>query len=141
MEPITVKATIDAGRKNVWTAWTTPDHVINWNHASDDWHTPHAENELTEGGKFTYRMEAKDGSMAFDFTGVFTKVEPSELLVFRLDDGRMVEVNFVEEGDKTTVVESFDPHPEQPLELQRQGWQAIMDNFKKYVEALRQAQE
>jgi uncharacterized protein YndB with AHSA1/START domain len=109
--------------------------VVNWNSASDDWHTTKAENDLRTGGTFSSRMEAKDGSFGFDFGGIYDEVIPNELIAYTMGDGRKVKVTFTENSGKTEVVETFDAETENPVEMQRGGWQAIMDNFKKYAEA------
>ena len=132
---ITVSTTVAAPRELVWNLWTDPAHVVQWNNASDDWHTPKAENDLREGGRFTYTMAARDGSMSFDFGGEFTKVAPHDLLQFVLDDDRQVEVQFKDSGEGTEVVETFEAENMNSLELQEQGWQAILDNFRKHVES------
>ena len=129
-----VKVTVNSPVERVWEFWTDPKHIVNWNNASDEWHTPGAENDLRVGGKFLSRMEAKDGSMGFDFTGVYSKVEPHRQIEYTLDDGRNVQVSFVSDGDKTTVTEIFEAEQTNSLELQQSGWQSILDNFKKYVE-------
>jgi uncharacterized protein YndB with AHSA1/START domain len=134
MEPITVKVEVSAPANKVWNYFTKPEHVVKWNHASDDWHTPKAESDLVLGGKFTYRMESKDGSKGFDFSGIYTAVEPNRHIQYRMEDGREVDVTFEEELDATTVIETFDPETENPAEMQRAGWQSILDNFKAYVE-------
>lgn len=131
---ITVEATIEAPIEKVWQFWTSPVHITKWNSASDDWHTPRAENDLRVGGKFLARMEAKDGSMGFDFEGVYEAVRMHELIEYVMDDGRKVSVTFDKARNKTSIVERFDAESENPIELQRSGWQAIMDNFKKYAE-------
>ncbi len=132
--PITVETTIDAPLENVWKAWTTPEDIVKWNNASDDWYTPSAENDLTEGGKFVFRMEARDGSASFDFSGTYATIQEKELLEYRLIDDRKVSVAFEESDGKTKVTETFAPETENSVEAQKQGWQAILDNFKKYVE-------
>ena len=131
---ITVGNTINAPIEMVWDFWTTPTHIIQWNNASDDWHTPHAENDLQVGGKFLSRMEAKDGSFGFNFIGTYDEVEENKAIVYTLEDGRKVKVNFVDERNVTKVIESFEAEDENSVELQQGGWQAILDNFKKYVE-------
>ena len=131
---ITVQVDIHAPVKKVWKLWTDPKHIIHWNYASDDWHTPSAENDLRVGGKFVSRMEAKDGSMGFDFSGKYDKVELHKQIDTILDDERKVQVTFVENGNETSVIESFEAETENSVELQKTGWQAILDNFKKYVE-------
>jgi uncharacterized protein YndB with AHSA1/START domain len=132
---ITIQNTIKAPVEKVWQLWTTPEHVTKWNHASDDWHSPRAENDLRPGGKFVYRMEAKDGSFGFDFGGVYNQVKTNELIEYTMEDDRKVINNFSGKGTETKVVVTFDAESENPVEMQRDGWQAILDNFKKYVEA------
>lgn len=133
-EAITVRVTVAAPVAKVWEYWTAPAHITQWNSASDDWHTPRATMDLKEGGKFLSRMEAKDGSMGFDFEGTFTKVVPQKQLDYAMSDGRKVSILFDEKEGKTTITETFDPETENTPELQRAGWQAILDNFKKYTE-------
>lgn len=135
MERITVKTTIDAPVDTVWAYWTGPEHIMKWNNASEDWHTPHAANDLREGGIFTSRMESRDGTMGFDFSGTYKAVQEGTLLSYSMEDGREVEVIFKPVGNKTLVEETFDPERINPIEMQKGGWQAILDNFKKYVEA------
>lgn len=132
---MTVENTIKSTVSKVWELWTTPGHIMNWYNASDEWHTPKAENDLKTGGKFLSRMEAKDGSFGFDFEGTYDKVITNELIEYTLGDGRKVKVNFLAIGNETKVSETFEPENENSIELQRQGWQAILDNFKKYAEA------
>ena len=132
---LTVEATINASVSKVWEYWTKPEHITHWNNASDDWHTPSAANDLRVGGSFSSRMEAKDGSMGFDFGGIYDAVTPFENIEYTLGDGRKVNINFIADGNSTKVIESFDAETENSLELQQAGWQAIMDNFKKYTEA------
>jgi len=134
-QAITVRATVDAPVERVWTLWTEPGHIKQWNTASTEWHTTAAENDLRAGGKFSSRMEAKDGSIGFDFSGVYEAVDPVERIAYVLGDGRKVEVTFSGDGRKTEVVETFDPENENPREMQQAGWQAILDNFKRYAEA------
>lgn len=132
--PITVETSVNAPVETVWACWTEPEHIMRWNSASPDWHTPSATNDLREGGTFTSRMEAKDGSAGFDFGGTYTKVVEHEQIDYTMDDGRTVSVVFDGHGDHTHVTEVFDPESENPSEMQRQGWQAILDNFKAYAE-------
>lgn len=132
---ITVESTVDAPVEKVWKMWTGPEHITKWNNASDDWHTPRAENDLRVGGNFSARMEAKDGSSGFDFGGVYDAVETNKLIEYTLGDERKVKVNFSSSGGKTRVTEIFDAEQTNSVELQRTGWQAILDNFKKYVES------
>jgi uncharacterized protein YndB with AHSA1/START domain len=134
-EFITLETKIHAPVDQVWKCWTTPDHIVKWNHASDDWHTPHAENDLRVGGTFSYRMEAKDGSFGFDFAGVYDRVVPHELIEYTMEDGRKVTVSFSAGDIKTKVVETFEAETENPVDMQRAGWQAVLENFKKYIES------
>lgn len=135
MPTVTVETTVHAPIDTVWRCWTEPEHIIQWNAASSDWHTPRATTDLRVGGRFTSRMEAKDGSVGFDFEGVFTTVEPNALLAYAIADGRTVTVAFETCEDGTNVKEIFDAEDENPIEMQRQGWQAILDNFKRHAEA------
>lgn len=135
-EKITVEATINAPVEKVWEYWTEPQHITKWNNASDDWHTPVAENDLRAGGKFLTRMEAKDGSFGFDFGGVYDEVRTNEFISYTLGDGRKVSITFTSQGNETYVSETFDAESENPIEMQKGGWQAILDNFKKYAESL-----
>lgn len=134
-EKIKVSATIDAGIEKVWKYWTEPRHITNWNTATDEWHTPKAENDLKEGGRFVYRMEAKDGSFGFDFGGEYTEIREQELLAYKLDDGRKAKVSFEEKDEKVTLTEEFEVEDQNPVEMQKEGWQAILSNFKKYTES------
>lgn len=131
---LTVEATIDAPVSKVWEFWSGPEHITKWNSPSETWHTPRAENDLREGGKFVARMEAKDGSMGFDFGGVYDKVENHKHIAYTMGDGRKVKVDFIPEGNTTRVVESFDAEDMNSLEMQQAGWQAILNEFKRYTE-------
>lgn len=131
---ITVQGTINAAIDKVWEFWTSPEHITKWSFASPEWHTPYAENDLIEGGKFKSTMAAKDGSMSFDFEGEYTLVEKNKAIEYVLGDGRKVEISFTETPNGVEVIENFDPETQNPEEMQRGGWQAIMDNFKSYVE-------
>ncbi len=133
--PITVETTVDAPLQKVWESWTEPKHIMKWNNASDDWHTPSATNDLREGGDFVIRMEAKDKSAGFDFGGKYTTVIAQKQIDYTMGDGRKVSILFDEQNGQTHITESFDPESENSPEMQRQGWQAILDNFKKYTEA------
>lgn len=135
MSKITVQTHANASTEKVWKFYSTPEHVVKWNNASPDWHTPKAENDLKVGGKFLYRMEAKDGSFGFDFGGTYDQVKENEMFAYTMGDGRQVEVIFEPEGEKTKVTVIFDAETENSEDMQQQGWQAILDNFKKYVEA------
>lgn len=131
---ISVEATIAAPVEKVWKYWTEPNHMTQWNNANDDWHAPYAENDLKVNGKFKTTMAAKDGSVSFDFEGVYTNVEEFKVIEYTMSDGRQVKVSFKDLGDETKVVETFDPESTNPIEMQRGGWQAILNNFKKYTE-------
>lgn len=131
---ITVESIVNAPVEKVWDFWTVPQHIIQWNAASDDWHTTRAENDVRVGGAFSSRMEAKDGSFGFDFSGVYDEVELHKLISYALGDERTVKITFESNGATTKVSETFVAENENPIEMQRAGWQAILDNFKKYVE-------
>lgn len=131
---ITVISIVDAPVDKAWKTWTTPESITQWNHASDDWHCPRAENDLREGGRFTYRMEAKDGSMGFDFSGTYTKIIPNEVIAYKMDDGRIAQVLFSETDGATILAETFEAENQNPIDLQQQGWQAILENFKRLAE-------
>lgn len=132
---ISVETTVKAPIEKVWEFWTGTQHVKQWNTALESWHTPKAENDLRVGGKFVYRMEAKDGSFGFDFGGIYDQVRENEYIEYTLEDGRKVTISFTSQGNETKVVETFEPETENPVDMQRGGWQAIMDNFKKYTES------
>lgn len=132
---ITVQSSIQAPVEKVWKYWTEPEHIKNWCQASEDWHAPDAENDLRINGRFKTTMAAKDGSMSFDFSGVYTQVVDHKVIKYTLDDGRKVQVNFSSDGNETKAVETFEAENTHPVEMQQAGWQAILDNFKKYTEA------
>ena len=135
MEPITIEITILKSVSKVWEYFTEPEHITQWNFASPEWTCPNAENDVQIGGEFNYRMEAKDRSFGFDFKGTYDEVSPFEKIKYHLEDGRNVEVLFESIDQNTTkVTEVFEPDPEQPVEMQREGWYAILDNFHKHVE-------
>jgi uncharacterized protein YndB with AHSA1/START domain len=131
---VTVANTVNLPAEKVWAFWTGPDHIIQWNNASDDWHTPFAQNDLREGGKFLSRMEAKDGSFGFDFGGIYDEVKTHELIAYTLGDGRKVRTSFSSAGNKTKIEQTFEAESTNSIDQQRNGWQAILDNFKKYAE-------
>ena len=131
---ITIQTTVKSSIAKVWAAWTTPEDINQWNAASDDWHNPRSTNDLRVGGKFSYRMEARDGSMGFDFEGTYTKVVPEKLIEYVLGDGRTVSITFEPVQGGITVVEAFDAEDVNSAEMQRQGWQSILDRFGSYVE-------
>lgn len=131
---ITVEAIVHSPLESVWTNWTEPKHIMQWNKASDDWHTPHAENDLRVGGKFLSRMEAKDGSFGFDFSGVYDEVNLHESIAYTMPDGRKVRSVFTRQGNDTKITTLFDAEQTNSVEMQQAGWQAILDNFKTYAE-------
>ena len=131
---IKISTIVNSDIDKAWEYWTNPDHISRWNNASDDWHTTKVENDLRKGGRFTFRMEAKDGSGGFDFGGNYDEVEDREFISYTLDDDRKVQVSFVKKGDHILVVEKFEPESQNPEDMQRDGWKAILDNYKKYVE-------
>lgn len=135
MEKIKIETVVKAKLGKVWDTWNNPEDIKQWNSPHESWHTTRSEVDLRKGGKFLSRMEAKDGSAGFDFEGIFTKVEPQKAIGYKMGDGREVEVEFIERADGVLVKEAFDPESENPLEMQREGWQAILDNFAQYVEA------
>ena len=132
---ITVETAVKAQLDRVWDAWNNPEDIKRWNAASDDWHTTRSSVDLREGGKFSSRMEARDGSEGFDFEGTYTRIVPRQLIEYRMDDGRHVIAEFSENAGRVRVRETFDAESENPSELQRQGWQAILDSFARHVEA------
>lgn len=131
---ITVSATVNAAVNKVWEFWSEPAHITQWTNASDDWHAPYADNDLRKDGKFKTTMAAKDGSMSFDFEGIYSNVVVNELIEYGMADGRKVSVQFKGNGDTTEIIETFDAENTNPVEMQKEGWQAILNNFKKYVE-------
>ena len=131
---ITVEATVRAPVDKVWKAWSEPNDITQWCAASDDWHAPYAENDLRVDGKFKTTMAARDGSVSFDFEGVYTNVVPEKTIAYEMSDGRKVEIHFSKQGNDTKVVETFEAEKTNPIELQRGGWQAILDRFKAHVE-------
>ena len=131
---ITVETQVKANLNTVWDTWNNPDDINQWNAASDDWHTTHSRVDLREGGKFSARMEARDGSAGFDFEGTYTRVVPPQLIEYRMSDGREVKVQFSEVADGVRVRETFEAETENDPEVQREGWQAILDHFARHVE-------
>jgi len=132
---VTVSAEIFADIKKVWDYYTNPEHITKWNFASDDWHCPKAENDVRVGGKLLSRMEAKDGSFGFDFVAIYDEVEEHKKISYTMTDGREAATDFEYQNGKTKIKTTFDAENENPVDMQRSGWQAILDNFKKYVEA------
>lgn len=133
---ITVQATVAADIKTAWDAYTLPEHITKWNFASEDWHCPKAENDMRVGGKYNARMEAKDGSFGFDFEAVYDKVVDGKSFTYTSPDGRQVDVDFNEQGNSTNVTVVFDAETENPLEMQKEGWQAILNNYANYAASL-----
>lgn len=131
---ITVGTKVNLPKEKVWQLWTDPVHIVHWNHASDDWHTVRAENDLRAGGRFNFRMESIKDNEGFDFTGIYDKIEPFNYIEYTLDDGRKVQVEFFQREDGTVVTEAFESENEHSIDLQREGWQAILDNFRYYAE-------
>lgn len=131
---ITVQATISKPVNKVWDYYTGPTHIVNWNFASDDWCCPKATNDLQVGGKYFGRMEAKDGSFGFDFEAIYSEVIPNNKIVYTMADGRIAEINFEDINKETKVEIVFDAENQNPIDMQRDGWQAILNNFKKYTE-------
>ncbi|MDQ3048729.1 MAG: SRPBCC family protein [Bacteroidota bacterium] len=132
---IIVEVTIKDPISKVWKCWTSPEHIVKWNNASEDWHSPHSENDLRIGGKFLTRMEAKDKNFGFDFWGIYDEIREEEFIAYTLGDGRKVSIQFSGSGNETKVTETFEMENENSEELQRGGWQAILNNFKTYVES------
>lgn len=130
---IVVEKLVRAPLAQVWAAYVTPEDIIQWNAASDDWHTTRASVDLRVGGEFSSRMEAKDGSFGFDFAGTYTAIEPRKLIEYAFGD-RAARVEFYEAPDGVTIRVAFDAEQENPAEMQRAGWQAILDNFARHVE-------
>lgn len=131
---ITVKTMVNKPVERVWECFTLPEHIKKWSYASEDWFSPVAENDLRIGGKFLTRMEAKDGSYGFDFYGIYENIQKNELISYTLGDGREVKISFISKGKETEIMETFDAEGENSIELQEQGWQQILNNFKKYTE-------
>ena len=133
---ITVTVQIKAPIDMVWDCFANPKHIVNWNFASPDWHAPSAENDLSVNGIFKYNMAAKDGTFSFDFGGTYTKVEPHKTIEYTMNDGRKAIVQFNEIGNETEIIQMFDPENENSEDLQKGGWQAILNNFKNYTEKI-----
>ncbi len=134
MTPITVTTTVSVPTAKAWQVFTVPEYIEQWNFASADWQCPRAENPLEVGKRFNFRMEASDGSVGFDFEGTYTEIVTEKLIAYVLDDGRKVKVEFASVEGGTRVTETFDPETLNPLEMQRAGWQAILDNYKRVAE-------
>ena len=135
MSKISVSATINADVKKVWDYYTNPEHITQWNYADPSWQCPSASNDMHVGGKYSARMEAKDGSFGFEFEATYNEIAEGKSFTYTMPDNREVNVVFNEDGDKTVVNVTFDAENQNPVEMQKNGWQAILDNFKKYTEA------
>jgi uncharacterized protein YndB with AHSA1/START domain len=133
---ITVVTAVKAPIEKAWELLTTPEHIVKWNFATDEWCCPSATNDFRLGGAFNWRMEAKDGSMGFNFTGSYDEIEPNKSIKYILDDGRKTEIFFSSSGESTEIIEIFEAENSTSLEMQQTGWQSILDNFKKYAEAI-----
>ncbi len=133
-ETIIIEVFINASIEKVWDYWTNPKHIKTWCFASEDWHSTRAENDLKVGGKFLTRMEAKDGSFGFDFEGIYDSIQTYKNMIYTLLDDRKVTVDFEKTENGVKIIENFEEESENTLELQKQGWQAILNNFKTYVE-------
>ncbi|MDP2188339.1 MAG: SRPBCC family protein [Sphingobacteriaceae bacterium] len=140
-EKVTLQITMAAPLAKAWAYWTQPEHIMQWNFADPSWHCPAATNDLRVGGSFNYRMAARDGSFAFDFEGIYDAVEPEALIAYHLADGRTVRITFdasmpsaTGADEQVLVTQTFDAETENPIDMQRAGWQAIMDNYKRVVE-------
>ncbi len=131
--PVTVKVEVPVALTEAWLYFTSPEHIVEWNFASTDWWCPFADSYLRVDGRFKYRMEAREGGMGFDFAGTFTHIEPEKRLEYLLDDGRKVKVLFADKNGLVTIVEDFEPENTNSIELQRLGWQAILNNFATYA--------
>jgi uncharacterized protein YndB with AHSA1/START domain len=132
---ITVRSEINLPIPEVWKLWTTPEDIVKWNYASEDWHTPQAFNDLREGGSFNFRMEARDGSFGFDFYGIYDTIIQNKKICYTLGDERKVEISFEGKNKKVEIIESFEAESTNPVEMQKSGWQSILENFKKYAES------
>lgn len=131
---ITIETIVQAPLEKVWEHWTNPEHVKQWNAASNDWHTPEASNDLRVGGAFHYHMEAKDKSFGFDFNGIYTEIAPLSRIAYAIEGGRTVEIVFEETGSGIKITETFEMENMNSKEQQQSGWQSILDNFKRYTE-------
>lgn len=134
-QSITVETLVNAPVEKAWKFFSEPEHITQWAFASDDWHAPYADNDLRKDGKFKTTMAAKDGSFSFDFEGVYTNVVPNKVVEYAMSDGRKVKVDFEADGNSTRIRETFDPETENPIDMQRAGWQAILENYRRHVES------
>ncbi|NMO19958.1 activator of HSP90 ATPase [Pyxidicoccus fallax] len=134
-QKITIEALVAAEPRKVWECWTQPEHITGWNFAIDTWQCPRASNELRVGGKYSARMEAKDGSFGFDFEAIYDEVVDQKKITYTMTDGRQATTHFERTGNQTKVTTIFDAESQNPVEMQREGWQSILNNFKRYVES------
>jgi uncharacterized protein YndB with AHSA1/START domain len=134
-QSITVETLVNAPVEKAWKFFSDPEHITQWAFASDDWHAPYADNDLRKDGKFKTTMAAKDGSFSFDFEGVYTNVVPNKVVEYAMSDGRKVKVDFEADGNSTRIRETFDPETENPIDMQRAGWKAILENYRRHVES------
>ncbi|MCO6360840.1 uncharacterized protein YndB with AHSA1/START domain [Roseivirga pacifica] len=134
-QKINIEATVNADMQTAWNCYTNPEHITKWNFADDSWHCPSAENDLRVGGKMKSRMEAKDGSFGFDFEAIYDEVKENEKIVYHLEDGRSVDITFEDKGGSILIKIVFDAENENPVDMQKAGWQAILDNYKKHAQA------
>ena len=134
-QKISVNALINANATKVWDYYTKPEHITQWNFAHPSWQCPNAENDMRVGGKYRARMEAKDGSFGFDFEATYNEINPGKSFTYTMPDNREVNVEMVPQGDKTNVQVVFDAEDQNPEEMQKAGWQSILDNFKSYTES------
>lgn len=135
MEKIIIKTLISGNIKKIWDFYTLPEHITKWNFATSDWQCPRASNDMKVGGKYFARMEAKDGSFGFDFEAIYDKVIPKEKITYTMEDDRKVTIHFNNIDNKTELIIEFDAEEENSIEIQKEGWQSILNNFKKYVES------
>jgi uncharacterized protein YndB with AHSA1/START domain len=135
LEKFNIQAVVNAPVEKVWSYWTETEHITQWNNASEDWHTPHAENDLRVGGEFVYRMEEKESGEGFEFGGTYDEVKPFQKIAYTLGDGRQVVANFIEDNNQVKIAQIVEAETARPVEQQQEGWQAILDNFKAYVES------
>ncbi|RYY45520.1 MAG: polyketide cyclase [Chitinophagaceae bacterium] len=133
---VTIHTVVNAPVAKTWETYSNPDHITKWNQASPEWHTPWSKNDLRVGGAFSCRMEAKDGSMGFEFSGIYDAVEPGKYMEYHLEDGRRVTVGFESIGETTKIIQTFEPESSNPVDMQQMGWQAILDSFKNYTEGI-----
>lgn len=133
-EKVTVQTIVNADVNKVWDYYTNPEHIVKWNFADPSWHCPSAENDMKKDGKYRARMEAKDGSFGFDFEAIYSEIIDGEQFTYEFD-GRTATVKFNRVNNQTEVIITFDPESENPIDMQKNGWQSILNNFKNYTES------